>query len=246
MADRIPTATVHEDSAVETDEVVAYHAPSSLAVASLIVGVISPIYILGRVLIIVPLVGIALGVLALRRIAASDGALVGRSLAMAGLALSLTTASAVVSYSLVTRQLRTAQAVEVGNEWFDLVLAGDTSSAFQLSHGYPPPDPNVPQDFGVDGNPYNRFLELPSVQSLLSLRGKPEVRDEGTVRYAALGNGKFLIRRKYTVIPDRAAADSTSRPQNISLILQMNRTTALGMRGMTWRASPVVEEPPAI
>ena len=168
-------------------------------------GLLSPVYVLGSLLVIVPLVGIALALLAIRRIAASDGALVGRSLAICGLAISITSATSVASYSLVTRQLRSAQAAEIGTEWLALVLQGDTVSAYELTNGAPPPDPNQPQDFGIEGNPYHRFLEGKSVQALRSLGGQPEIRDEGTVLYGAAGGGEFYVRRRYTVAPSARA-----------------------------------------
>jgi hypothetical protein len=223
----------------EAETVGSYRSPSALAVASLLVGLCSPVYVLGSLLVVVPLVGIALALLALRRIADSDGALFGRSLAVVGLVLSITSAAAVVSYSMVTRQLRSAQAVDVGKEWISLVLAGDTVSAYQLATGSPPPDPDQPQDFGPEGNPYHRFVEHVTVQKLLSLRGKGEIRDEGTVRYGALGDGVFIVHLRYTVIPDPTASDSVGE---FTFLLQVRRTQIPGMRGMLWRARPFDEE----
>jgi hypothetical protein len=241
----LQTQPTNEFAASEADAFVSYRAPSALAVGSLIVGLLSPVYVLGSLLIIVPLAGIALALLAVRRIAVSDGALVGRSLALCGLALSITSASAVVGYSLTTRQFRTAQADDIGREWLSLVLAGDTVSAYALAAGAPPPDPNQPQEFGIQGNPYERFLEGKAVKSLLSLRGKAEIRDAGIVHYRAAGGGEFYVRRRYAVIPDRAAEGSESAPGMISVLLQMHRESVSGMRGMTWRATPIDEQQPA-
>jgi hypothetical protein len=239
-------ASHESDGSDETNRLAGYQSPSALAVGSLIVGLLSPVYVLGSLLVFVPIAGIALSLLAVRRIAGSDGALVGRSLAVLGLALPITSAAAVVSYSLVTRQIRSAQAAEVGREWLNLVISGDTASAYELTSNTPPPDPKQSQEFGVQGNPYERYLEGKAVQSLRSLGGKPEIRDDGVVLYAAAGGGEFYVRRRYTVIPDRTAASDDRGAKSISVLLQMHRTSVPGMRGMTWQAKPLDEERPAI
>jgi hypothetical protein len=240
MANSIADQTDRHYPASENEDVVEYRAPSALAVGSLILGVLSPIYVLGSLLIIVPLLGIALALLAFRRIAASDGALVGRSLAVVGLVLATISASTVVGYSLVTRQLRSAQAAEVGREWISLVLSGDTVSAYQLMTGNPPPDPN--EDFGLAGNPYNRFLESPAVKGLISFGNKASVRDEGVVGYKSGGNGKLVVRRLYTVSAPPGETDAKDRPREFSVLLQLYRTDVPGMRGMTWRAIPLEKD----
>jgi hypothetical protein len=232
-------------AANEAETVNSYHAPSALAVASLIVGLASPIYLFGPLLVVLPLFGVAISILALRSIATSDGALIGRALAIAGLFLSVTSIAAVVSYSMITRQLRTAQAAAVGKEWISFVLAGDTASAFQLSYGYPPPDPDQPQDFGPEGDPYQRFLEHPSVRPLVSLGVNVEVRDLGTFRYGALGEGRYYSRRKYVIIPERAKGETKSKPEEFAVYLHIYRTSVLGMRGMTWRVTPVEKDSPS-
>jgi hypothetical protein len=226
----------------EATQLAGYQSPSALAIAGLLLGLASPLCVLGLLLWAVPLVGVAVSLAALRRIAASDGALSGRPLAVAGLVLSTAVGCAVVSHATITQQLRGLQAAEVGRHWIALVLAGDTQSAYQLAIGYPPPDPNRTEDLGPEGNPYDRFVEGPVVTALLAAGTEAEVRDQGTIKYAALWGNEFVLRRRYLVTPRAASGEDGTHPREpIPVLLQMRRAEVPGKTYRTWRVTPLDE-----
>jgi hypothetical protein len=215
-----------------------YRSISVLAVTSLLLGLASPLCMLGQVLYVVPLAGIAAAVLALRQIAASDGARVGRRAAVAGLALSIGVGSVVLSRSAVTRYLRTEQAAEVGRTWVETLLAGDSKRAFRMTTGGHYPDEDDPESFGPGGHPYHKFLEFESVKSLLAAGGDAQIDDEGTVAYSAEWGGEFYVRRQYSVTA-RSTNEATAAPRSpIRILLTLHRTQLTDDTPWTWIVIP--------
>jgi hypothetical protein len=78
-----------EPAAVPAEDYLQYRALSTAAVAALIVGLLSPVAILGWTLLVVPLIGIPLSLFALAKVRKHHQELTGEGLAKAGLALSL-------------------------------------------------------------------------------------------------------------------------------------------------------------
>ncbi len=111
----------------------AYRSLSATAVVALIFGLVSPVVVFGSLLVAAPCVAIALGALALRRIAQSDGALTGRGFALTGLALGVFCLSAWFAQSQTSWVLTQAQAARVAQEWLDRVEQGDAEGAFLLT-----------------------------------------------------------------------------------------------------------------
>src|SRR5436305_15202732 len=87
----------------DPEQITEYRTLSVLAIISLIIGLISPVAIAAPFLLVVPFVGIAVSLLALRRIAVSGGVLAGRWAATLGLVLSLASAVVPVSHDVFQR-----------------------------------------------------------------------------------------------------------------------------------------------
>lgn len=213
-----------------------YQTLSPLAIASLLLGLVSPVCMIGPMLLVVPLAGAAAAIGALRQIAASDGALSGRRAAVFGLVLSVAVGFIAVSHALVTRHLRIAQASELGRQWIALVLEGHTKQAFGRMTGgtvsaTPPPD----AELGPGGDPFKNFLTFPAVQALLAAGREAEVRDEGTAHYAAQWGGEFVVRQRYFIMPPASTASAsgpTSAPFAIRVTLR--RSVMFGDSQATW------------
>ncbi len=118
-----------EDS---TSDFQSYHAMSSLAVACLVVGLLSPIAIWGPPLWFVPVVGILLGARAWYRISKDPG-LGGRKTAVFGIALALFFGSLGVADHLTYYWALERQAREVAATWFDFVTHDQVPLAHQLT-----------------------------------------------------------------------------------------------------------------
>jgi hypothetical protein len=229
------------ESFTSADELSGYRTISALAVAGLLLGLASPLCLFGKVLMFVPIAGAAVSLLALRRIAVSDGGLVGRRAALIGLILSVSCAAVAVSYGAVTRRLRTRQASAVGYQWIALILKGDTKSAFHLSSGHAAPDPNREEGFGAGGNPYNRFVEAPLVDALLKAGADAAIHGEEVIQYAAQGQGEFLIRQIFVVTPRAGGPSDGAAAQRppLRFVLQLQRTRPLDGPHVVWLVNPV-------
>ena len=114
------------------EEVARYRALSSLAVAGLLAGLLSPLAMFAPVLWLVPLAAVVLSGLALRRIAARWPELVGRPAALAGLMLGVAFLVAAPVDDLVYRYFLRQQARQFAEIWIDAVRHGEVYKAHQL------------------------------------------------------------------------------------------------------------------
>jgi hypothetical protein len=224
----------------DTAEVSGYTSVSALSIAGLLLGLASPVCGMGTLLKAIPLAGVGVSLVALRRIATSEGALVGRPAAIVGLILSISSGTAVVSFEIVTRQLRIDQAAEVGRQWIADVLSGNTERAYFLASGGPVPLEE--EEFGPGGNPYHRFLNGPTLKGLTSAGKDAKVQYVETVQYSAQGRGEFYVRQRFVVTPEDAAAAGQVTPVNV--VLQLHRRKAPGASYMTWLATPIDDDDP--
>jgi len=227
----------------EASQVAGYQSLSALAILGLLLGFAAPLALFGKLLLIVPLAGAGISLAALRRIAVSEGALVGRSIAILGLIFSVAWGIGVVSHGAVTRQLREPQAVAAARHWIQLLLHGDARTAYQITYGGPPPDPDQAQDFGPEGNPFDRFRKMAEVEALLGAGPDASIRDDGTVRYGAQGDGEFYVRRRFTVTPrSTSGVEPGVHSQPVGLLLQMHRTAPLRTYLKSWQVMPIEED----
>jgi hypothetical protein len=228
-------------SADDAAQVAHFHSPSALAIASLLLGLASPLCALGPLLLVVPLVGAAIGLLALRRIAGSDGALIGARAARLGVALSIACGAAVATHAAYTRHLQVGQAADFGRQWLALVTAGDVRQAFEFASFGPrfvtisPDEPPPP-----GGDPFQRLVSLPIVQELSAAGSSADVRLGRTVRYAAMGKGEFMVRQQYVVSRQAAGAgDAGLALQPLIVELTLHRTRPAAAAHTAWFVASV-------
>ncbi len=117
----------------DPEQTTEYSTLSVLAIISLVIGVVAPLAIVSPLLLAIPLFGIAVALLALRRIAVSEGTLAGRWAAIVGLALCIASAVGPFSHSFAQRTIRSNQAAEFGRSWIAMVTSGDSKQAFRLT-----------------------------------------------------------------------------------------------------------------
>jgi hypothetical protein len=221
---RLPTSepAFHADDAQQVAE---YRTLSALAIVSLIVGLAAPLCFAWPLLLAIPLIGVAVSVVAIRRIDSSDGALVGRWAATAGLALCVASGTAVVSRDLVTRSLRTGQAEHVGRQWIQLLVAGDIEKAFRLTvaaNQRPEPMPGPPEP-KPEKTPYEQFRDDPIIAKLAAAGADAQVQLAETSAYEPQPYGQFVIRQQFVVAGGGAADGEQSEPIQIVLTLQRSR-----------------------
>lgn len=114
------------------EPVVAYRAVSQSAIVALGLGLASPLVLVSPLLAVVPLAGALLAAIALRRIRASEGQLVGRTPALVGLVLSLFALGAGVSWSLSRQARLEREATRFAHSWLELMAHGEQQRAHQF------------------------------------------------------------------------------------------------------------------
>jgi hypothetical protein len=207
----------------DPEQITDYRSLSVLAIISLVIGLIAPLAIAAPFLLVVPFVGIAVSLLALRRIAVSEGVLAGRWAATAGLVLSVASAVLPISHDLVQRMIRVHQAEEFGRSWVAMVTAGNLEQAFHLtvdaSRGTPPAEPGAPPK----PNPYQAFLDQPIIKSLQAAGADADIRVRDTLEYQAATYRNITVRQLYAVTPASATPAVGSQP--IEFVLSIQRST---------------------
>ena len=172
-----PKLTDHEDTPLA-----AYHALSAPAVVGLILGILSPAALVDPVLWAVPLAGIIISGWALRRIARSEAALIGRKAAVVGLVLCCFFAAAAATDWCAGRMLLRREARHVAERWFALLAGGDFQAAHHLTVDPRHRRPGAEQIAAFYREGPRRRKELddytarPLVRRLLDLGPKAEVR----------------------------------------------------------------------
>jgi hypothetical protein len=212
---------------IGADDDAAYRTVSILSIVSLVLGLTAPLALIAPLLFALPIAGAVVAVLAIRRIAVSDGALVGRTAAVIGLALSIASVSAAFTRTALIQELLSRQARAAAFEWFTLLQAGDAERAFQMTtasrQSPPPKDPADPHDAGSEPEtpPLETFRVDPVVHFLLDhAQGTPVeyVRDSA---FDPGSGGNVRIQQLFTV---GATADSgRGSATSVEIVLQRVR-----------------------
>jgi len=168
--------------APDEPELVQYRSVSGLAVVGLLAGLLSWLAMLSPMLWGLPPAGLILNAIALRRIAISAPAMVGRKAALAGLLLSAAFSAAGPAQWTTYRWMLRNEARQFGLMWFDFLAKGQPHKAIELRS---PPASRPPLDDALWRKyPQNSrarreiegFVRRPSVRVLLALRDKALVR----------------------------------------------------------------------
>jgi len=173
-----PQLTEHH----QHDDIAEYRAMSVSAVAGLVLGLLSAAALVDPLAWLVPLAGVLLCALALRKIALAAPALIGRKAALAGLVLSVLFGTAAVAERVTYRSLVRNEGQRFARLWFELLAERDPKKAFQLTLA---PRERHPLDEGLsrfyrEGPRWHRMLldyvERPVVRTLLALGPNAVVR----------------------------------------------------------------------
>jgi len=219
----------------DLEQVAEYRTMSSLAIVSLIFGLLSPLCFVMPLLLAIPLFGAAVSIVALRQIAASEGALAGRWAAATGLALCVASAAAAVTDSQATRYLRSQQAEKFGREWIGLLLTGKTDQAFQLTVAGAQPAFSEPGEPTATQSPRERFGQDRLVEALVAAGPQSTVRYDGTLTYQAERSGQLTVEQKFTITPPKASgANDESEGRTIEAVLTLQRSRMPGRREVRW------------
>jgi hypothetical protein len=185
-------------------EIAEYRALSVSAVVGLIFGLLAPTALIGPLLWGVPLLGVLISAVALRRIARDAPLLVGRKAALAGLMLSILFAAAAPANWFLYRRLVRGEARQFAGQWFDFLAHGRPDEAYQLKI-YPPyrqPFDDQLRVFYHDNPRWQKeldnFVGQPLTRALLALGQAARVRHFETSRQEH-GGQRSVVYQVYAV-----------------------------------------------
>lgn len=191
-----------------------YRVLSGLAVAGLVLGVLSAVALIEPRAAFVAVAGVLASILALWRIARRSPELVGRKAAIAGLLLSLLLGSVALGHVLTYRWLLIHQTRQVGMAWFDLLAQGQPQAAHQLL--VKPNDRQTPGNdlwkfYRADENRYKsleHFVNEPLPRTLLALGDRATVRPYAT-ESVEITRGGTVVYELFSVTFDRDGQKTT-------------------------------------
>jgi len=196
-----PHADAPRLSATQDADLVGYHALSAMAVAGLVLGLLSALALLAPMLCILPGLGVVVSGWALWRIHRNAAALAGRRLAQCGLLLSILFGVAPAVDGLVYRRLLRKEARQFAAMCFEYLMQEQPQApqkAYQLT--LPPPfrqplDEHL-WDFYRHSTRWRegleKYVKMPLVRTLLALGPKAEVRYYGSPRQGPGDEGESV------------------------------------------------------
>ncbi len=234
-----PTVPSPSAVVIGADEDAAYRTMSSLSIVSLVLGLAAPLALFAPLLMVIPIAGVALSLSAIRRIALSEGTLIGRTAAILGLALSVASISAAYTRTELTQVILSRQARAVALEWFDHLKAGDADNALLLMslNRQSPPTEDSLEPHGpaahASRTPLESFRADPVVHFLLDhAAGAPVefMRDSGLQLFPS---GEAQIQQLYKV----AVPSETSGTPETTVELVLQRSPGSNGGTSKWRIS---------
>lgn len=220
------TAANHSAVVIGMDDEAGYRTISILALVSLVLGLTAPLCLMAPLLFALPIAGTIVALLAIRRIAASDGALIGRAAAVIGLALSIASMTAALTHTALAQELLSRQARATALEWIAFLQAGDAEQAFEQTvaskQGSPPPLADSPEAAAeTQVPPIDTFRADPVVHFLLAhAKGSPvryvqdEVFEPGV-------RGEAIIQQRFEIGASAASAEAPTT--SVQLIMKRSR-----------------------
>jgi hypothetical protein len=236
-------AITEEQASRASEDLADYRALSIPAVVSLVLGLAAPLGLFAPLLLGVAFLGAMVALVALRRIAASDGMMTGRGVALVGLALCVASAGAVVSRAVLTKHLLARQANQLATQWFELLQAGSPEQAFELTvDSVSPPRPRTEHDHdhqhhahgpGEEAHehapsPLEQFLDDPFVGRLMRAGPGAVVRLDGDLAYAIDQNAKGTLEQRFRV-------SSAGDPSTFFVRLTLQRAFDRDTGQLRWR-----------
>lgn len=204
-----------------------------MALVSLFLGIAAPLCMMAPLLFALPISGAALALLALRNIATSDGALIGRTAALIGLALAVASICATVTRAKVGEEMLSRQARAAAIEWIGLLQAGNTDEAFEMTtakrKGPPPPSPVNMESSQPVRKPIDEFRDNPVVHFLVVHAKDADVRYAGDAAFDPGIRGAAMIGQEFDVAASQEPG--VKSPTRIQLALERARRAA----GAPWQ-----------
>jgi hypothetical protein len=228
------------------DEEITYRSVSVLAIVGLLVGLLAPLSMVAPLLWAIPIVGAAISLAAIVRIAGSDGALVGRGAALIGLALCVASISAAASRAAFSKYFVSREARDVALEWIATLQAGHDQQAFertveaarlqsapptttpQQEHDHtqqPGDDHGHEHEHEHEDSPLERFREDPVVDFLMTGGAKLQASFDRDLAVEFAPRKEARIEQQFAL---RADGHGAAQAVWLQIVLVRSSTSALG------------------
>jgi hypothetical protein len=236
-------------------EVGRYRPLCALAVVALVVGMLSAVALFALSFLFLPVLGIVLGAVSLRRVGATEPPLVGRSAALAGLGLSLTFAIAapicsgdslpgLPDFSYYRWNMR-EEAQQFGMIFFDLLAAKEPEKACQL---FEIPASRHPFDaalWGIYAEGSDARAMLDGIVSQRPVHALLLLGNRATVRYyetesQSTANDRDKVVQSFAVTFDSAKGEK----QTFFVRLYLERSQMDLQQRAFWRVERIEDEQP--
>lgn len=210
-----------------------YRSVSRAALLALLLGLLSPLALVSPLLWPMPVVAIAVSLLALRNLSTHTTELIGRSAAIAGLVIAVFFGAWAPARNISRSWLLQSQARPLTDEFIDLFLSGEIHQAHQLTL---PPAQRRPPETSLDEfyknnetahDQLDRFLTGEATQRLLSLGAGAKVDSSRSLGIDKI-EGHWHSGRQYTI------SNSQARDRLTINVIAVRRT-AKETDHITWR-----------
>ncbi len=220
----IPEKLIHEE--LIHDDVLAvaqYRSVSGAAVFAALLGMASLLAFFSKLLLVVPLMGTLVALLALFRITRSDGALTGRAVALLGLVLSVVIGVGLVTHDATMTRLLAAQGGPWVVEWCELVRAGKLEAAIELTR---PPfrrrpiDKSLAQYYSTDEmakKAMEVFRHNPVIQMLTESKKEAHVEPGQALYWEQDSHGHFHLVQLFTLHPPKGGGAAKSQVFHVEM-----------------------------
>jgi hypothetical protein len=230
----------------DVEHVADYQSLSVLALFSLLIGLTSPLSLFGKGFLLLPLSGIALSLIAMRRIAASEGRLAGRWAASIGLVLCVLAGAGAVARNSVARHMRTNQAENFARAWLMRITSDQLEQAFKLTYdGARPLAPREPGMPPPEKTPFEIFISDPCIQKITAAGKDAAVELVDTLHYTPQTRRVVSVQQRFRIIPTGDPAKSASNdPIEVDLTLLRSHFRAERMHWLVSRFQLADTNPP--
>jgi len=217
----------HESRFSSTDavEIAEYPPVSRQAIVALLLGLVSFAAIFSQVMWILPLGGVIVALTALRSIARSERAMIGRRAALIGLALSLLFGVWAPVHYYVRWEILSRQSREHAKHWFAYIQKGQLYHAHQLRlprEERQKPDVNLPEYYDQNEEvdiDFREFRKMPCVQEIVkagsALRVR-YVRDEGYKYESTFHSKSDVVTQRFVL-----EFDDQGTPRTLPVTIKM-------------------------
>lgn len=221
----------------DVEHVANYRSLSVLALFSLLIGLASPLILFGKAFLVLPLIGIALALLALRQIAISENRLAGRWAATVGLVLCVAAGASALTRNAVVRQLHTNQAEAFARAWLAQVASNHLEQAFKhTSEGARPPAPPEPGMPPPEKTPYEAFISDPGIRKITAAGNNANLELVDTLDYTAPSRYVTTVHQRFRIVPaGNSTKSAAADPFDVDLTLLRSEYIAERMHWLVTR-----------